>query len=113
MKITKIEPIILYAQDTGSFQSELNVGGYAGFQVVVHVETDEGFDGWGECCTGGEYGESALAVKTLIERGFVPRIKDENPGILEKSGRNFTLTLRGSADGASQSSLSAGSTLRL
>jgi len=79
MKITKIEPIILYAQDTGSFQAELNVGGYAGFQVVVHIETDEGLDGWGECCTGGEYGESALAVKTLIERGFVPRIKDEDP----------------------------------
>ena len=79
MKIKKIEPIILYAQDTGSFQSELNVGGYAGFQVVVHVETDNGYDGWGECCTGGEYGESALAVKTLIERGFLPRIKDEDP----------------------------------
>ncbi len=79
MKIKKIDPIILHAQDTGSHESELNVGGYAGFQVVVHVETDEGFDGWGECCTGGEYGESALAVKTLIERGFVPRIKDEDP----------------------------------
>ena len=49
-------------------KTELNVGGYAGFQVVVHIETDEGIDGWGECCTGGEYGESALAVKVLIER---------------------------------------------
>ncbi len=79
MKIKRIEPIILYAQDKGSFESELNVGGYAGFQVVVHIETDEGYDGWGECCTGGEYGESALAVKTLIERGFVPRLKDADP----------------------------------
>lgn len=79
MKIKKIEPIILYAQDVGTYESELNVGGYAGFQVIVHIETDEGYDGWGECCTGGEYGEAALAVKTLIERGFVPRIKDEDP----------------------------------
>lgn len=78
MKIKKIEPIILYAQDKG-YESELNVGGYAGFQVVVKIETDEGIVGWGECCTGGEFGESALAVKTLIERGFVPRIKDEDP----------------------------------
>lgn len=78
VKIKNIEPIILYAQDVGS-EKELNVGGYAGFQVIVHIQTDEGIDGWGECCTGGEYGESALAVKTLIERGFVPRIKDEDP----------------------------------
>lgn len=79
MKIKEIEPIILYAQDRGSFESELNVGGYAGFQVIVRVKTDDGLEGWGECCTGGEYGEAALAVKTLIERGFLPRIKDEDP----------------------------------
>ena len=80
LKIKNIEAIILRAQDVGSFQSELNVGGYTGFQVLVHVETDEeGIDGWGECCTGGEYGESATAVKALIERGFVPRVKDEDP----------------------------------
>ena len=79
MKIKKIEPIILYAQDKGSYESELNVGGYSGFQVIVRIETDEGIEGWGECCTGGEYGEAALAVKNLIERGFVPRIKNEDP----------------------------------
>jgi len=79
VKIKNIEAIILYAQDPGSFESELNVGGYTGYQVIVHVETDEGIDGWGECCTGSEYGESALAVKVLIERGFVPRIKNEDP----------------------------------
>src|SRR5271166_1936346 len=79
MKIKNIEAIVLYAQDPGSFQSELNVGGYTGYQVIVHVETDEGIDGWGECCTGSEYGEAALAVKVLIEKGFVPRIKGEDP----------------------------------
>jgi len=79
VKIKKIEPIILYAQDKGSYESELNVGGYSGFQVIVRIETDEGIEGWGECCTGGEYGEAALAVKNLIERGFVPRIKNEDP----------------------------------
>ncbi len=88
MKIKKIEPIILYAQDKG-YESELNVGGYAGFQVVVHIETDEGYDGWGECCTGGEYGESALAVKVLIERGFLPRIKNEDPRDYRKIWENL------------------------
>jgi len=45
----------------------------------VHVTTDTGIDGWGECCTGSEFGEAAFAVKTLIERGFVPRLKGEDP----------------------------------
>jgi len=78
MKITKIEPIVLHAQDT-SLPNELDVGGYAGYQVIVHVGTDEGIDGWGECCTGGEYGEAAEAVRILIEKGFTPRIIGKDP----------------------------------
>jgi L-alanine-DL-glutamate epimerase-like enolase superfamily enzyme len=80
MKITSVEPIVLYAQDTSEgMNDQLNVGGYTGYQVLVHVKTDSGLDGWGECCTGSEYGEAAFAVKTLIERGFAPRLKGENP----------------------------------
>lgn len=80
MKITSVEPIVLYAQDTSKGMSDqLNVGGYTGYQVIVHVKTDSGIDGWGECCVGSEYGEAAFAVKTLIERGFIPRIRGEDP----------------------------------
>lgn len=78
MKITNIEAIVLHEQDT-TRPTELNVGGYAGYQVAVRVETDEGITGWGECCTGGEYGEAAEAVEVLIRKGFVRRLKGEDP----------------------------------
>lgn len=78
MKITKVEPIILYAQDPG-YKGEANVGGYTGYQLITRVETDEGIHGWGEACVGSENGEAAFAVKELIERGIAPRIKGENP----------------------------------
>ena len=83
MKITNVEPIILHEQDT-TLPNELNVGGYAGYQVVVRVETDEGITGWGECCTGSEYGEAAEAVKVLIQRGFARRLKGLNPAEYRK-----------------------------
>lgn len=78
MKITRVEPIILYAQDP-SMQGEANVGGYTGYQLIVRVDTDEGIHGWGEACVGSENGEAAYAVKELIDRGITPRIKGENP----------------------------------
>ena len=78
MKITNVEPIILYAQDD-SYEGEANVGGYTGYQLVVRVDTDEGIHGWGEACVGSENGEAAFAVKELIERGIAPRVKGENP----------------------------------
>jgi L-alanine-DL-glutamate epimerase-like enolase superfamily enzyme len=69
MKINSVEPIVLYAQDaTAGFSDKPNVGGYTGYQVIVRVETDDGFVGWGECCTGSDYGEAAFAVKLLIGR---------------------------------------------
>lgn len=80
MKIKKVEPMVVFAQDTSEgMRDEPNVGGYTGYQVIVHVETDEGIDGWGECCTGGENGEAAEAVKVLINKGFGPRVIGENP----------------------------------
>ena len=78
MKITRVEPIILYAQDP-SRKGEANVGGYTGYQLIVRVDTDEGIHGWGEACVGSENGEAAFAVKELIDRGIAPRIKGENP----------------------------------
>jgi L-alanine-DL-glutamate epimerase-like enolase superfamily enzyme len=80
VKIKSIEPIVLFAQDTSEgMTGKTNVGGYTGFQVAVHVETDEGIEGWGECCTGSELGEAAFAVKILIEKGLFPRIKGDDP----------------------------------
>lgn len=78
MKITNVEAITLHAQDT-TLPNELDVGGYAGYQVILRVETDEGIEGWGECCTGGEYGEAAEAVRVLIQKGFKPRILGKDP----------------------------------
>ena len=78
MKITNVEPMVLYAQDD-EYEGEANVGGYTGYQLVVRVETDEGIHGWGEACVGSENGEAAYAVKELIERGITPRVKGENP----------------------------------
>jgi L-alanine-DL-glutamate epimerase-like enolase superfamily enzyme len=78
MRITKVEPIILYAQDD-KMGGEANVGGYTGYQLLVRVETDEGIHGWGEACVGSENGEAAYAVKELIERGIAPRVIGENP----------------------------------
>jgi L-alanine-DL-glutamate epimerase-like enolase superfamily enzyme len=78
LKIRNVEPIVVHEQDA-TFPHELDVGGYAGYQVLVRIDTDEGISGWGECCTGGEYGEAAAAVKVLIEKGFAKRLKGENP----------------------------------
>jgi L-alanine-DL-glutamate epimerase-like enolase superfamily enzyme len=78
MKINRVEPMILYAQDVG-MKGEKNVGGYTGYQVIVRVDTDEGIHGWGEACVGSENGEAAYAVKELITRGLAPRLKGENP----------------------------------
>jgi L-alanine-DL-glutamate epimerase-like enolase superfamily enzyme len=80
MIIKNVEAIVLHAQDTSLGMSDkLNVGGYTGYQVVVRIETDDGIEGWGECCTGSELGEAAFAVKILIEKGLGPRIKGEDP----------------------------------
>ena len=78
MKITNVEAIVLHAQDT-TLPMELDVGGYAGYQVLVRIETDEGITGWGECCTGSEHGEAAEAVRILIQKGFARRLNGKNP----------------------------------
>lgn len=81
MKITKVEPIILHCQDTTDDKSRglLNVGGYTGFQVIVKVETDSGLTGWGECCTGSEFGEASFAVEQIIRKGISPRLIGQDP----------------------------------
>lgn len=78
MKVTGVEPFVLYAQDVGR-EGQTNVGGYTGYQVLVRIDTDEGLSGWGEACVGSEGGEAAYAVAELIRRGIAPKIKGQNP----------------------------------
>jgi L-alanine-DL-glutamate epimerase-like enolase superfamily enzyme len=60
-------------------QHELNVGGHSGYFVLVHIKTDEGVEGWGECATGSDFGEAAFAAKAIIEKGFARRLIGKDP----------------------------------
>lgn len=45
--------------------------------TLARVETDDGIVGWGESIS--QFPESALATKTIIERGYAPILVGENP----------------------------------
>lgn len=45
--------------------------------TLARVETDDGVIGWGECIS--QFPESAVATKTIIERGFAPLLIGEDP----------------------------------
>ena len=80
MRITKVHPIVVHAQDTiKGMADEGNVGGYAGYSVLVQIETDDGTEGWGECSPGGDLGVAAKAVKLIIQKALAPKIMGENP----------------------------------
>ena len=80
MRITKIETHVVHSQDTtDSFNEEPNLGGHSGFFVLVHIGTDEGIHGWGECATGSDYGEAAFAAKTIIDTNFANKLSNKNP----------------------------------
>ena len=50
--------------------------------TLARVETDEGTVGWGECIS--QFPESAVAVKTIVERGYAPLLVGENPIDVER-----------------------------
>jgi L-alanine-DL-glutamate epimerase-like enolase superfamily enzyme len=60
-------------------EDQANLGGHSGYFVLVHVQTDSGNEGWGECATGSDYGEGAFAAKAIIDRGFSPRLLGKDP----------------------------------
>ncbi len=57
----------------------IKVHGRDEHHVLVHVLTDEGEDGWGECCTGDKKGDAAFAVISLIEKGLAPKVVGIKP----------------------------------
>lgn len=97
LQIKSIESFVVHSQDTAEkVHDQPNVGGHTGYFALVHVLTDEGIDGWGECCAGGDYGEGAFAAKDVVDRGFAPRLIGKDPlefkkiwDILYASTENF------------------------
>lgn len=50
--------------------------------TLARVESDNGIVGWGECIS--QFPESALATKTIIERGYGPLLLGEDPLDVER-----------------------------
>jgi L-alanine-DL-glutamate epimerase-like enolase superfamily enzyme len=50
--------------------------------TLARVETEDGLVGWGECIS--QFPESALAAKTIIERGYAPLLCGEDPRDVER-----------------------------
>jgi L-alanine-DL-glutamate epimerase-like enolase superfamily enzyme len=55
--------------------------------TLARVETDDGATGWGECIS--QFPESAVAAKTVIERGYAPLLLGENPIDVERLWRKM------------------------
>ena len=52
------------------------------YVTLVRVDTDAGISGWGECIS--QWPEAALAVPVVVEHGFAPLLKGENPLDVER-----------------------------
>jgi len=50
--------------------------------TLARVEADDGTVGWGECIS--QFPESAVAVKTVVERGYAPLLMGEDPMDVER-----------------------------
>lgn len=55
--------------------------------TLARVEIEDGSVGWGECIS--QFPESALATKTIIERGFAPLLVGENALDVEQRWHNM------------------------
>lgn len=70
MKITKVEAFPLqYPEPHDSNKLR--------YVTLAKIDTDGGAFGWGECIS--QWPEAALAVKTVIERGFAPLLVGRDP----------------------------------
>jgi L-alanine-DL-glutamate epimerase-like enolase superfamily enzyme len=50
--------------------------------TLARIETDDGAVGWGEAIS--QFAESALATKTIVERGYAPLLVGEDPLKVER-----------------------------
>src|SRR6266540_1155255 len=50
--------------------------------TLARIETEDGAVGWGECIS--QFPESALATKTVVERGYAPLLIGEDPREVER-----------------------------
>jgi L-alanine-DL-glutamate epimerase-like enolase superfamily enzyme len=56
--------------------------GHLRYITLARIETDDDLVGWGECIS--QFPESALATKTIIERGYAPLLIGEDPREIER-----------------------------
>src|SRR2546423_14558766 len=52
--------------------------------TLARIETEDGAVGWGECIS--QFPESALATKTVVERGYAPLLIGEDAREAERPG---------------------------
>jgi len=52
------------------------------YVTLVRVDTDAGISGWGECIA--QWPEAALAVPVIVEHGFAPLLRGEDPRDVER-----------------------------
>jgi len=71
MKIEDIEAIVVYNPEPSMASAPSS--------LIVKIKTDEGLIGIGEGCAHSENNESSLAAKTIVEKGFLPLLKGEDP----------------------------------
>jgi len=76
MKIKDIEAIVVRSPEPSIASAPSS--------LIVKIETDEGITGIGEGCTHSESDEASFAAKAIIERGFAPRLKGEDPLNIQK-----------------------------
>jgi len=71
MKIEDVEAIVVYNPEPSMASAPSS--------LIVKIKTDEGLIGIGEGCAHSENNEASLAAKTIVEKGFLPLLKGEDP----------------------------------
>jgi len=71
MKIRNVEAIVVYCPEPSIASAPSS--------LIVKIETDEGIIGIGEGCTHSERNEASFAAKAIIEKGFLPLLKERDP----------------------------------
>lgn len=76
MRIKNVEAIVVHNPEPSMASAPTS--------LIVKLEADEGITGIGEACAHSERHEAALATKTIVEKGFAPILKEEDPTDIQK-----------------------------